>query len=78
MLNPQSHFCRLARLDRQATLAALPEAGERGQVQAPPGAAFAVQERALGCHHENLVFIKPPFYALLMWPLAQLPFVPAF
>jgi hypothetical protein len=37
-----------------------------------------VQDRALGCHHENLVFIKPPFYALLMWPLAQLPFVAAF
>jgi hypothetical protein len=43
-----------------------------------PAAAFAVQERAIGCHHENLVFIKPPFYALLMWPFAQLPFVPAF
>jgi hypothetical protein len=43
-----------------------------------PAAAFAVQERALGCHHPNIVFIKPPFYALLMWPLAQLPFVPAF
>jgi hypothetical protein len=41
-------------------------------------AAFAVQERAIGCHHENMVFIKPPFYALLMWPFAQLPFVPAF
>jgi hypothetical protein len=43
-----------------------------------PAAAFAVQERAIGCHHENIVFIKPPFYALLMWPFAQLPFVPAF
>ena len=43
-----------------------------------PAAAFAVQDRAIGCHHENLVFIKPPFYALLMWPLAQLPFVAAF
>jgi hypothetical protein len=43
-----------------------------------PAAAFAVQERAIGCHHENLVFIKPPFYALLMWPFAQLAFVPAF
>jgi len=43
-----------------------------------PAAAFRVQERAIGCHHENIVFIKPPFYALLMWPLAQLPFVPAF
>src|SRR5215471_4920413 len=43
-----------------------------------PAAAFAVQEHALGCHHENIVFIKPPFYALLMWPFAQLPFVSAF
>lgn len=43
-----------------------------------PAAAFAVQERAIGCHHENLVFIKPPFYALLMWPLAQAPFETAF
>src|SRR5713101_4902658 len=43
-----------------------------------PDAAFAVQERAIGCHGENIVFIKPPFYALLMWPFAQLPFVPAF
>ena len=43
-----------------------------------PEAAFAVQEKAIGCHHENIVFIKPPFYALLMWPLAQLPFIPAF
>ena len=43
-----------------------------------PAAAFAVQEKAIGCHHENLVFIKPPFYALLLWPFAQLPFVPAF
>jgi hypothetical protein len=43
-----------------------------------PDAAFAVQEKAIGCHHENIVFIKPPFYALLMWPFAQLPFVPAF
>ena len=25
-----------------------------------PAAAFAVQEKAIGCHHENLVFIKPP------------------
>jgi hypothetical protein len=43
-----------------------------------PAAAFAAQDKALGCHHPNQVFIKPPFYALLMWPLAQLPFVPAF
>jgi hypothetical protein len=43
-----------------------------------PEAAFAVQEKAIGCHHGNLVFVKPPFYALLMKPFAQLPFVPAF
>lgn len=43
-----------------------------------PEAAFAVQEKAIGCHNVNLVFVKPPFFALLMWPFAQLPFVPAF
>lgn len=43
-----------------------------------PEASYAVQDRAIGCHHDSVVFIKPPFYALLMRPLAQLPFVPAF
>ena len=28
-----------------------------------PEAAFAVQDRAIGCHHDNLIFVKPPFYA---------------
>jgi hypothetical protein len=39
-----------------------------------PSAVFAVEDRAVGCHTPNLIFIKPPFYAALMWPLAQLPF----
>ena len=42
-----------------------------------PAAVFAVEDRAVGCHIENLIFIKPPFYAVLMWPIAQLPFVTA-
>ena len=42
-----------------------------------PDAAFAIEKQAMGCFMENIVFIKPPFYALLMWPLAQLPFMPA-
>jgi hypothetical protein len=43
-----------------------------------PEAAFAAEKAAVGCSMENLVYIKPPFYALLMWPLAQLPFATAF
>lgn len=39
-----------------------------------PEAVFAAEERAMGCHEDYLVFIKPPFYAMLLWPLAQLPF----
>jgi hypothetical protein len=46
-----------------------------------PDAVFVAEERATGCpmkgHMENLIFIKPPFYAVLMWPLAQLPFMTA-
>jgi len=42
-----------------------------------PEAAFAVQQQTMGCWHPNEIFIKPPFYALLMWPLAQLPFLTA-
>jgi hypothetical protein len=37
-------------------------------------AVFAEEDRAVGCHTDNLIFIKPPFYAVLMWPVAQLPF----
>jgi len=39
-----------------------------------PQAVLAVEDQAVGCHTPNLIFIKPPFYAVLMWPLAQLPF----
>ena len=42
-----------------------------------PGAVFAIEDGANGCHLDNLIFIKPPFYAVLMWPLARLPFAPA-
>ena len=42
-----------------------------------PQAAFDVERNAMGCVMENLVFIRPPFYALVMRPLAQLPFMPA-
>ena len=43
-----------------------------------PPAAFAAEEAAMGCHMENLIFIRPPFYAMLMWPLAHFPFLTAF
>jgi hypothetical protein len=43
-----------------------------------PQAVFEVEDRAAGCHIDNLIFVKPPFYAVLMWPLAQLPFSSAF
>jgi hypothetical protein len=39
-----------------------------------PDAAFAVERQAMGCSHPNLIFIKPPFYALLMRPFAAMPF----
>jgi hypothetical protein len=39
-----------------------------------PDAVFAAQDRAMGCHMENIIFIKPPFYGLMMMPLARLPF----
>jgi len=42
-----------------------------------PQAAFDIERRAMGCVMENLIFIRPPFYALFMWPLAQLPFMTA-
>ena len=43
-----------------------------------PAAVFAVEKEAMGCYLENIIYIKPPFYALLMWPLAQLPYLTAF
>ena len=42
-----------------------------------PAAIFAAEEAANGCHIENLIFIRPPYYALLMAPLAHLPFLTA-
>src|SRR5438270_13637362 len=42
-------------------------------------AVFNVQDKVsgLGCHADWAVFIKPPFYVALMWPLAQLPYITA-
>ena len=42
-----------------------------------PPAVFAAEDRAVGCHTENLIFVKPPFYGLMMIPLARLPFTEA-
>jgi len=39
-----------------------------------PEAVFAAEDRAMGCHTQNLIFIKPPFYGLMMMPVARLPF----
>lgn len=39
-----------------------------------PAAIFSLLDRAIGCHAAWAVWIKPPFYAVFMWPLAQLPF----
>ena len=39
-----------------------------------PTATFAVLDSVIGCHAAWAVWIKPPFYAVFMWPLAQLPF----
>src|SRR5579872_3993168 len=39
-----------------------------------PATVFSVLDRTVGCHAAWAVWIKPPFYAVLMWPLAQLPF----
>jgi hypothetical protein len=42
-----------------------------------PEAVFAAEDRAMGCHTQNLIFIKPPFYGLMMMPMARLPFLTA-
>ena len=39
-----------------------------------PSAIFDLLDRTIGCHTAWAVWIKPPFYAVFMWPLAQLPF----
>jgi hypothetical protein len=43
-----------------------------------PAAAMATEQQVAGCTMENLIFIRPPFYALLMRPFALLPFTSAF
>jgi len=39
-----------------------------------PATVFGVLDHSVGCHAAWAVWIKPPFYAIFMWPLAQLPF----
>jgi len=39
-----------------------------------PAAIVSLLDRTVGCHAAWAVWIKPPFYAVFMWPLAQLPF----
>jgi hypothetical protein len=43
-----------------------------------PTAAFDTEKQAAGCTMANLVFIRPPFYALLMSPISRLSFSSAF
>ncbi len=40
-------------------------------------ANFRVQREAAGWENPNRLFLRPPFDALLMWPLGQLPFLQA-
>jgi hypothetical protein len=39
-----------------------------------PKVTLTLLDQAMGCHAPWAVFIKPPFYAALMWPLSQLTF----
>jgi hypothetical protein len=43
-----------------------------------PDAVFAAEKAAMGCYKPYLIFIRPPFYALLMAPFAHLPFEAAY
>jgi hypothetical protein len=38
----------------------------------------AVQRQAVGYSNPHLLFCRPPYYAALMWPLARLPYFPAY
>jgi hypothetical protein len=40
-------------------------------------AAFEAERQFMGCSHRNEVFVKLPFYSLVVWPFAQLPFLTA-
>jgi hypothetical protein len=39
---------------------------------------FAFMQERFGAYSDALTFIRPPFYALLLWPLAQLPYETAY
>jgi len=44
-----------------------------------PAQSLAVQRRGLdGYSNPHLLFCRPPYYAALMWPLARLPYYPAY
>lgn len=42
------------------------------------GPALAIQQRDTGCFSASSLFIRPPFFAAIVWPFAQLPFPAAF
>jgi len=43
-----------------------------------PVQSAAVQRQAVGYANPHLLFCRPPYYAALMWPLARLPYFPAY
>jgi hypothetical protein len=43
-----------------------------------PVQSAAVQRQAVGYSNPRLLFCRPPYYAALMWPLARLPYFPAY
>lgn len=43
-----------------------------------PAQAAAIQREAVGYSNPRLLFCRPPYYAALMWPLARLPYFPAY
>ena len=43
-----------------------------------PAQNAAVQQKALGYSKPQLLFCRPPYYAALMWPIARLPYFPAY
>jgi len=43
-----------------------------------PAQSAAVERQAVGYANPRLVFCRPPYYAGLMWPLARLPYFPAY
>ena len=43
-----------------------------------PVQSATVQRQAVGYANPHLLFCRPPYYAALMWPLARLPYFPAY